>query len=133
MNSQEAQQAQTIAEIRERWVDCPMAKDMDLEDIAFAKIDRGELLEIVDSKSQKMQTNAQTITELAQKLAEQAKEMEKLNRRGRLLQDIVDCALGINSAKKMCGKGPIDPNIDYFAKQLSDYDAEQQAAKQEKP
>lgn len=57
-------------------------------------------------------------------IQEQAKEIEILKRRNSLMQDVIDCALAINSARKTCGKGPIDPNIDYFAKRLSDFDSE---------
>lgn len=60
----------------------------------------------------------------AQKIAEQEKEIERLKQRNLLAQDVIDCAMGMNSVTKMLGKGPIDPNIDYFAKQLSDFDSE---------
>lgn len=50
----ESEQAQAIAEIKERVIDCPKANQMDLEDIAFSKLDREKLLEIVDSQAQKI-------------------------------------------------------------------------------
>jgi hypothetical protein len=50
----ESEQAQDISEIKARWFDCPKANQMDIEDIAFAKLDREKLLEIVDSQSQKI-------------------------------------------------------------------------------
>lgn len=49
-----SEQAQAIAEIKERVIDCPKANQMDLEDIAFSKLDREKLLEIVDSQAQKI-------------------------------------------------------------------------------
>jgi hypothetical protein len=45
---QEYPKEYTLEEIRERVLNCPLAKMMDLEDIAFAKVDREKLLERVD-------------------------------------------------------------------------------------
>lgn len=60
----ESEQAQAIAEIKERVIDCPKANQMDLEDIAFSKLDREKLLEIVDSQAQKIAASATVIEEM---------------------------------------------------------------------
>lgn len=124
---QEAQQAQTIAHIRKNQ---NTGNDLCREDDFIAA-----LLKIVDSQAQKIKSMEANYRELAGawfderealgiQIAEQAKEIERLKRRNSLMQDVIDCALAINSARKTCGKGPIDPNIDYFAKRLSDFDSE---------
>ena len=66
MTEQEAQQAQTIAEIKERhgWLVLTYENETQPGDGLQAHEDRAALLEIVDSQ--------------AQKIAEQAKEIERL-------------------------------------------------------
>ena len=71
-----SEQAQAIAEIKERVIDCPKANQMDLEDIAFSKLDREKLLEIVDSQAQKIQAQ-EALSEINRNALDTAAELLK--------------------------------------------------------
>jgi hypothetical protein len=96
MNEQEAQQAQTIADIRSRHVDRlnDMMQDLfDIHDGVEAHRDIGPLLEIVDSQAQKikhyeaeLRTEEEARDILGMKIVEQAKEIERLQYKTKALE-----------------------------------------------